>query len=92
MARIFTDECNAQTPPSLQIDFSAALWAINNLNDIFHRAGIPLNDVDFIAETDREIICVECKNSNRIDPPLPINLILLVLKKLTPLSENILIA
>lgn len=71
MTRIFTDECNAQTLPSLQIDFSAAIWAINNLNDIFHQAGIPLNDVDFIAETDREIIFIECKNANRIDAAKP---------------------
>ena len=71
MEKIFTDESNEITPPSLQIDFSRALWAIDKLNSIFHNAGIPLNDVDFIAETDEELIFVECKNANRIDAANP---------------------
>lgn len=71
MERIFTDESNETTPPSLQIDFSKALWATDKLNSIFHNAGIPLNDVDFIVETDEELIFVECKNANRIDAVNP---------------------
>lgn len=71
MEKIFTDESNETTPPSLQIDFSEALWATDKLNSIFHKAGIPLNDVDFIAETDEELIFVECKNANRIDATNP---------------------
>lgn len=71
MEKIFTDENTETTPPSLQIDFSKSLWATNELNAIFHNAGVPLNDVDFIAETDEELIFVECKNANRIDAANP---------------------
>ena len=71
MEKIFTDESNETTPPSLQIDFSEALWATDKLNSIFHNAGIQLNDVNFIAETDEELIFVECKNANRIDAANP---------------------
>ena len=71
MEKIFTDESNETTSPSLQIDFSEALWVTDKLNFIFHKAGIPLNDVDFIAETDEELIFVECKNANRIDAAKP---------------------
>ena len=67
MEKIFTDE----TPTSLQIDFSEALWATDKLNSIFHNAGIQLNDVDFIAETENELIFVECKNANRVDAANP---------------------
>ena len=71
MEKIFTDESNEITPPSLQIDFSKTLWATDKLNSIFHNAGISLNDVDFIVETDEELIFVECKNANRIDAAKP---------------------
>ena len=71
MEKIFTDESNETTPPSLQIDFSEALWATNELNSIFRRAGLSLNDVDFIAETEEELIFVECKNANRVDAVNP---------------------
>ncbi len=71
MEKVFKDESNETTPPSLQIDFSEALWATDKLNSIFHKARIPLNDVDFIAETDEELIFVECKNANRIDATNP---------------------
>ncbi len=67
MEKIFTDE----KPPSLQIDFSEALWATDKLNSIFHTAGIPLSDVDFIAETEEKLIFVECKNANQIDAANP---------------------
>lgn len=60
MPRIFCDENN-----SCEIDFSAALWATDNLHDIFHQAKLSiLCDVDFIAETEQEILFVEYKNAN----------------------------
>lgn len=71
MEKIFTDENTETTSPSLQIDFSKALWATDKLNSIFHNAGVPLNDVDFIVETNEELIFVECKNANRIDAANP---------------------
>lgn len=64
MNKIFTDE----EPSSLQIDFSNATWATDQLNKIFHSSGMSiLKDVDFVAETDSEFIFVECKNANRVD-------------------------
>lgn len=60
MPRIFCDENN-----SCEIDFSAALWATDSLHDIFHQAKLSiLCDVDFIAETEQEILFVEYKNAN----------------------------
>lgn len=48
-----------------QIDFSSALWSTDELHDIFHKSGSSLlSDVDFVAETDNEIILVEYKNAN----------------------------
>ena len=67
LKKIFTDE----NPPSIQIDFSNALWATNELQEIFRRAKPSLNDVDFVVETDTEFIFVECKNSNRVDAKNP---------------------
>lgn len=67
MKKIFTDE----NPPSLQIDFSKSLWATDELQNIFRRAKLSLNDVDFVVETDLELIFVECKNANRIDAVNP---------------------
>lgn len=48
-----------------QFDFSSAIWATDKLHDVFqgNKAGI-LSDVDFIAETDREILLVEYKNAS----------------------------
>lgn len=60
MPRIFCDEND-----SCKIDFSAALWATDSLHDIFHQAKLSiLCDVDFIAETEQEILFVEYKNAN----------------------------
>lgn len=71
LERIFTDASMPNAIPSLSINFSNALWATNELNQIFRWAGLSLNDVDFIAETDNELIFIECKNSNRIDAVNP---------------------
>ena len=48
-----------------QFDFRAAVRATDELHDIFqnNKAGI-LSDVDFIAETESEIILIEYKNAN----------------------------
>ena len=48
-----------------EFDFTNAIWSMNNLNEIFHKSGISiLSDVDFIAETEKEIIFLEYKNAN----------------------------
>ena len=60
MSQIFYDENH-----SCEIDFSAAAWATDQLNRIFHRAKLSiLHDVDFVAETENEILLVEYKNAN----------------------------
>lgn len=50
---------------SCEIDFSKAEWATDQLNSIFHAAKLNLfHDVDFVAETNDEILLVEYKNAN----------------------------
>lgn len=58
MAYIFIDENQ-----SCQFDFSAAIWATNELNTIYHNAKVQLSDVDFIVETETEILFIEYKNA-----------------------------
>lgn len=60
MTQIYQDE-NRQ----FQFDFSSALWSTDKLHDIFsqNKAGI-LSDVDFIAETEDNILLVEYKNAD----------------------------
>lgn len=60
MEQIFTDENH-----SCEIDFTKANWATDQLNDIFHTAKLSLlSDVDFVAETDEELLLIEYKNAN----------------------------
>ncbi len=60
MDKVFVDENH-----SCEIDFSAADWATDQLNHIFHKAKLSiLHDVDFVAETETEILLVEYKNAN----------------------------
>lgn len=48
-----------------KIDFSSAVWSTNKLNRVFHSTvSSILSDVDFVAETDKEILFVEYKNVN----------------------------
>lgn len=59
MSQIYQDE-NRQ----FQFDFSSALWATDGLHDIYcqSRIGI-LSDVDFIVETEEDILLIEYKNA-----------------------------
>lgn len=59
MERVFVEENN-----TYKIDFTNALWATDKLNELFHNAKVSLSDVDFIAETQDEILFVEYKNSD----------------------------
>ena len=48
-----------------QIDFTSAVWSTDKLNSIFNKTvASVLSDVDFIAETDTEILFVEYKNAS----------------------------
>lgn len=58
--RIFRDENN-----TCEIDFSKAAWATDKLNGVFQTAKTSiLHDVDFVVETDDEIMLIEYKNAN----------------------------
>lgn len=59
MTKIFKEENNVY-----QIDLTKTLWAIDNLNEIFHKSKIQCSDVDFIAETETEFLFIEYKNAN----------------------------
>lgn len=39
-----------------------AIWATNKLHEIYHDAGVPLKDVDFIIETEKYLLLIEYKN------------------------------
>lgn len=59
MNQVFIDENQAY-----QFDFSAALYASDQLNKIYHQCKLSiLSDVDFIVETDDVIILIEYKNA-----------------------------
>ena len=60
MSQIFLDENHLY-----EIDFSSAPWATDQLHDIFHKAGLTIwHDVDWVVETNDELLLVEYKNSN----------------------------
>lgn len=59
MDQIFFDENQ-----TCQFNFSDCLWATDQLNKIYHEAKIQLSDVDFIAETEDELLFIEYKNAN----------------------------
>jgi hypothetical protein len=46
-----------------QFDFSQALWATDELHRAFHSTHVDLSDVDFVAETETELILLEYKNA-----------------------------
>lgn len=57
---IFTDENK-----SWQFDFSNAIWATDELHEIYSVVkGSILDDVDFIVETKDNLFMIECKNAN----------------------------
>lgn len=56
MEKIFEDENH-----NYQIDLSQAVWASDRLNSIYHESKIELSDVDFIAETENDLLFIEYK-------------------------------
>ena len=48
------------------IDVTNAAWATDQVHELYHKAGVQLNDVDFLIESkeDSKLIAVEYKNSN----------------------------
>ena len=48
-----------------QIDCTNAVWSTDQINAIYHRATASLlSDVDFVVETEKDIVFVEYKNAN----------------------------
>lgn len=47
-----------------QFDFTAAKWATDQLNKKYQKIDFVLSDLDFIAETDKEILLIEYKNAD----------------------------
>ena len=67
LERTFKDENE-----SCSFSFQSAIWATDQLNDIFHNAKLSiLKDVDFVVETEENLIFIEYKNSNHIDVTNP---------------------
>jgi len=63
---IYPNENNAYT-----FDFSSAVWATNQLKEIYHEAGVSLSDADFIVETEDTVFIIEYKNAcikNAVNP------------------------
>ena len=67
MNYIFTDENK-----TWQFDFSNAIWATNQLHEVFQcvKDGI-LYDVDFVVEDEYNLYFIECKNSNFAGVTMP---------------------
>lgn len=59
MDKIFIDE-NGE----YGLDYSAAVWATNQMHQIFHNAKVPLSDADFVLEDVDVIMIVEYKNAD----------------------------
>lgn len=66
--RIFRDEHN-----SAEFDFSAALWASDEIHRVFAATikNTILSDVDFVAETEDALVLVEYKNACSPDVEKP---------------------
>lgn len=65
--KVFREENN-----NYQFDFTSAVWATDNLHVIFQNNGANiLSDVDFLAETENEIILLEYKNAKIVNAARP---------------------
>ena len=49
-----------------QIDLSSSIWSTDKLQDKYRTIGGELSDVDWIAETEQEILLIEYKNTSFI--------------------------
>lgn len=59
MDKVFIEENGV-----FQIDCTKALWATNEVHDIYKEIDNRLADVDFVIETDGKLLLVEYKNAN----------------------------
>ncbi len=47
-----------------QIDCSNALWATDELHEVYHKASVQLKDSDFLVEAEEALYMIEYKNAN----------------------------
>ena len=59
MKKIFTDENE-----EYGLDCSQAIWASDQLHQIYHDAKVQLSDADFMIENSENIVIMEYKNAN----------------------------
>lgn len=57
--QIFQDENH-----TCEFDFTKAQWATDELHDIYVQAKAGLTDVDYLVETEKEILLIEYKNAD----------------------------
>lgn len=66
MEKVFMEENG-----NYQIDCSKALWATDEINEIYHKARVQLKDSDFLIESPTFLYMVEYKNANINDAVNP---------------------
>ena len=59
MSKIFSEENGIY-----QIDCSKAIWATDQIHEIYHNAGVQLKDSDFLVEDQESLYLIEYKNAN----------------------------
>ena len=59
MEQIFQDENH-----TCEFNFTKAQWAIDGLHNIYGQAKAGLSDVDYLVETEKEILLIEYKNAD----------------------------
>lgn len=59
MEKIFVEENGVY-----QIEYSNAVWATDQIHDVYHDSGVQLKDSDFLIEGESFIYMVEYKNAN----------------------------
>ena len=57
--QIFQDENH-----TCEFNFTKAQWAIDGLHNIYGQAKAGLSDVDYLVETEKEILLIEYKNAD----------------------------
>ena len=58
MERIFTEENGFYA-----LDCTESVWATDKIHDVYHQAGFPWSDVDWVIETENDFLLVEYKNA-----------------------------
>lgn len=68
---VMTDKIYTEENGVYALDCTAALWSTDKMHDDYHAAGIHINDVDFVIESNTHILMVEYKNASLKDAANP---------------------